>query len=236
VWGIFVTDINLQAYYQQFKTKYASDIAVIHRGMDSAISPFPNKNTNVNLTLYHGTNSKSAKSIVEGGFKLVEKRKNSGIGIGEFGDALYLTPSENVANHFGRNVVKARVKIQNPVKICPQKWGEEVSAKFIREIYPNVLDGLESFRPSELKGKFSYVCNQIISDYMKQRQIDGVFCHDFVDNATRKAGFLKQKQWAIFNPQNVEVLSSSKKSIIPNLKLKFNFNVSIIKQILTKMK
>lgn len=215
---------QLQSYYDRFKAKHAKDIAEIYAEFDRVVRPFPKKKE-VTLTLYHGTTAKSAESISQRGFSLQEKRKNSGgFDVGEFGNGVHLTTKERVANWFGSTIIRAKAKIKNPVLVKPKEW-ETVMTSAGQKILGNVFGVVNSLL--ETKKTYSYIFNKIIKDYFAQKQIGGVFCEDFVNTKQRKLNFFKQRQWIIFDPQNIQVLSVSKK-LASFLKLKFGFNISRI--------
>lgn len=202
---------GLTSYYLSFRDKNEREIVKIYQEMDKAIKPYPSKS--VDLTLYHGTNLKSAKKILSEGFKISNSRKHSGVlEIGEFGEAIYLSPSESTATFFGKRIIKAQAHLKKPFVAIPEKWESAVN-KMNAVVFSNVIEDTGAITGKDIEAKCSFVCKNIIKDFFEQKGTDGVFCDDFVQGLNRNTKLLKQNQWAILNPQDLKISDVSKNSL-----------------------
>lgn len=202
---------GLSSYYQVFREKNAREISKIFRDMDKAVKPYSSQA--VDLTLYHGTNLKSAKRIVSEGFKMTGARKHSGLfDVGEFGEAVYLSPSESTATFFGKRIIKAKANLKKPLIAIPEKWESAVN-RMNATVFSSIIEESGELAGKDVHNKCSFICKRIIKDYFEQKGTDGIFCEDFVNDFNRNTKLLKQNQWAILNPENITVSGVSKNSL-----------------------
>lgn len=226
-----------QEYSKNFQAKNASWISATHKKIDGVMLPFPQESDE--LILYHGTDAESQLEIERNGFSLSAPPKNKGKNnVGEFCDAISFSPSDKVASVFGDRVLVARVKIKQPYKVLPSAWSSVmmgIQLKVSSEAC-EAFGGQSVAILSRLKeaGIIPQTIKQIISDYIQSRHVDGIFCEDSITPQNLNLRF-KQSQWAIYDPQNIDLVGTIRKPI-SNLKFRCHFVLMNIERGLSYMR
>lgn len=83
-----ISNIQAVSIYQNFRQENPDLVGKIYSEMDGIVKPLPHNGKPI--TLYHGTTLGAARKISQEGFKTSLEAAS---GAGEFGDAVYLTPS-----------------------------------------------------------------------------------------------------------------------------------------------
>lgn len=177
-------------------------------------SPLEKKIFETSYVLYHGTDSKFDS------FDLSKAGKNSrNKTYGQLGKGLYFTPSLALAKQYGKNILKAKVELNNPFDM--DAWGyedlfEEIvediqkSPKVSDEAKGHALGNAKYWRNKHPKGIVgSYIATYVeevsrwndynLSDFLRKKGYDGII------DMYGKDG---EPQYVVFDSSQVKLIES----------------------------
>lgn len=197
--------------FQQFTRDNPELVLDFYSRIGAAVKPL--QTNGKSFVAFHGTTAEGAQGILEEGIKLNLDFKNSA---GDFGPAAYFTPSNKTPAIYGRKRVRAEICLKNPAITSPNEW-EAVLNHMVTSLSSIFLEKGDYKRIKDIPVIF----RQLLAEYFKEKGIDGIFCQNVARLTDRKMSPIQQKQWAIFNPESIQV-KGVENCLLQHLKFRFS--------------